>query len=584
MRRMGLGVLLLLLVPLVGRSDGVIVNHQGVVAVNGIRFSGDGLFRFALVRVAGGAYVWTSDGSAVVSPDAPTAAVTLPVINGVYNVRLGMATTTNMTDIPSGVFSQSDDLALRIWFDDNGGHGMHRLTPDLPIDRAPFAVQADSAKRLNIAGTDTAAVFVDGSGNVGIGHTNPSAKLDVVGTTEFNGDVTVHNNLTINDNLTVHDNLIANNNLTIARNLAVNTDTLFVNGLGGKVGIGTTTPEGILEIAGGNDGAAVISGFNTSTLFLKRDEGGFDAALSNQAGAAPFVFYGGGSTTSTDPNSLTELMRVTSSGSVGIGQTDPSAKLDVVGATELNGDVIIGSNSSLTVDTNTLHVNALNNRVGIGTTAPEQRLHVTGTTRINGNLEVRRASDSHNSVDLQVASFPNNYGLVRVRGESGNLVAIMRGNGSASDNGYVGVYNSNSQVKARIEVNSSGQGLVVGDVKNFSMPNPDAPGTDIWYASVEGPEAAAYIRGTAMLENGEAVITLPRHFRAVASEAGTTVQLTPLSADSLGLAAVERTSERIVVRELHNGVGNYEFDWEVKVVRSGFEDYRIIRPVRTSEP
>ncbi|MEE9296556.1 MAG: hypothetical protein V3W34_16555 [Phycisphaerae bacterium] len=57
-----------------------------------------------------------------------------------------------------------------------------------------------------------------------------------------------------------------------------------------------------------------------------------------------------------------------------------------------------------------------------------------------------------------------------------------------------------------------------------------------------------------------------------------TVQLTPRSADSLGLASVERTSARIVVKELHHGVGNYEFDWEVKAVRKGFENYQVVRP------
>jgi hypothetical protein len=40
----------------------------------------------------------------------------------------------------------------------------------------------------------------------------------------------------------------------------------------------------------------------------------------------------------------------------------------------------------------------------------------------------------------------------------------------------------------------------------------------------------------------------------------------------------EKSTERIVVRELMNGKGNYEFDWEVKCIRKSYEDYRVIRP------
>jgi hypothetical protein len=80
------------------------------------------------------------------------------------------------------------------------------------------------------------------------------------------------------------------------------------------------------------------------------------------------------------------------------------------------------------------------------------------------------------------------------------------------------------------------------------------------------------------LINGRAVITLPEHFTAVAVEATMTVQLTPRSADSLGLASVEKSLTGIVVRELFNGTGTYEFDYIVMAVRRGHENYEPIRP------
>jgi len=76
---------------------------------------------------------------------------------------------------------------------------------------------------------------------------------------------------------------------------------------------------------------------------------------------------------------------VDDAGNVGIGETSPSATLDVVGATELNGDVTI--NSNLTVDTDTLFVDGTTGNVGIGTSSPLSKLDVNGTVTAN-NLDV----------------------------------------------------------------------------------------------------------------------------------------------------------------------------------------------------
>ena len=140
------------------------------------------------------------------------------------------------------------------------------------------------------------------------------------------------------------------------------------------------------------------------------------------------------------------------------------------------------------------------------------------------------------------------------------------------------MYDANGNEQAFMLVDTNGTGFVVADVKSFRVPNPDQPETDIVYAAIEGPEAAAYVRGTGRLVDGAATIHLPQHFVSIASNRGMTVQLTPNSSASLGLAVDQKSTERIVVRELMNGKGNYEFDWEVKCIRKGYEDYRVIRP------
>jgi hypothetical protein len=146
------------------------------------------------------------------------------------------------------------------------------------------------------------------------------------------------------------------------------------------------------------------------------------------------------------------------------------------------------------------------------------------------------------------------------------------------DYGAVQVYDDNSEIKAAMYVDTGGDGHIFADIKNFRVTNPRDPRTDICYACVEGPEAAAYVRGTAELVNGAAVVTLPTHFADVAVGEGMTVQLTPRSAQSRGLAVVDQSTEHFDVRELFDGRGTYEFHWEVKAVRQGHENFEVIRP------
>lgn len=146
----------------------------------------------------------------------------------------------------------------------------------------------------------------------------------------------------------------------------------------------------------------------------------------------------------------------------------------------------------------------------------------------------------------------------------------------AGNNGFLQIYDNTNTLKAGIRMNG-GVGEVFGDSKNFRMDHPEDPRKEIWYASLEGPEAAAYVRGTGTLTGGEGEVTFPEHFQLVANAESMTVMLTPLSGQSKGLAVVEKTATGFKVVELLEGEGDYSFDWEVKCVRQGFEDFSIIR-------
>ena len=87
-----------------------------------------------------------------------------------------------------------------------------------------------------------------------------------------------------------------------------------------------------------------------------------------------------------------------------------------------------------------------------------------------------------------------------------------------------------------------------------------------------------YTRGTGHLVNGEAHIQLPDHFRKLASAEGITVLLTPRSRQSRGIIYEDAGPNGFSVYELEDGKGTYDFDWEIKAVRKGFEDYEVSRP------
>jgi len=124
--------------------------------------------------------------------------------------------------------------------------------------------------------------------------------------------------------------------------------------------------------------------------------------------------------------------------------------------------------------------------------------------------------------------------------------------------------------------------LTVTGIKFFAQQHPGDPTKVVTYAALEGPEAGTYVRGTTRLVDGEAVIELPESFRLVTSDAGLTAQVTLLE-DCNGLYVSEKSTTRIVVKELLEGTSNARFDYLVQGVRRGYEDFDPIRAGARSE-
>jgi hypothetical protein len=178
------------------------------------------------------------------------------------------------------------------------------------------------------------------------------------------GDATpqLGGNLDLNSNdITGTGNINVTGTVT-ADGLTVDTDTLYVDATNNRVGIGTDNPSDLLELSGSTAQPAIrftdedVAGLY-HRVFTPTNTGLTISADTGNVAADSFVRF--------DVDG-TEVSRVTSTG------------IDVTGTITADG---------LTVDTDTLHVDATNNRVGIGTTSPAASLTVEAggepTIRLN---------------------------------------------------------------------------------------------------------------------------------------------------------------------------------------------------------
>ncbi|RYD34449.1 MAG: hypothetical protein EOP86_10955 [Verrucomicrobiaceae bacterium] len=120
-----------------------LLNHEGRIAVGTLNFDGTGFFKFALVSGDGSVTHWSNDGTSTAG-NAPAAAVSLPVTQGLYSVLLGDPTVAGMTPLPAEVFEKNADVRLRIWFND-GVHGFELISPDQRLASAPYALTTETA-------------------------------------------------------------------------------------------------------------------------------------------------------------------------------------------------------------------------------------------------------------------------------------------------------------------------------------------------------------------------------------------------------------------------------------------------------
>jgi len=252
-----------------------------------------------------------------------------------------------------------------------------------------------------------------------------------------------------------------------------------------------------------------------------------------------------------------ELLSILENGNVGIGIVDPAAKLHVAGESV---EVKAGIDDS---------------GIGLESRGPVAGVRALATASTGTNYAVYGAtnsSDGYGGYFIGKVSIDVSH----LSGPSGRLALVLNG---SPDNEDIGIDINKSRlyiwnIRDNIRGDLIVRNLEATGTKNFVQPHPTDPTKEIVYVSLEGPEAGTYIRGTAELVDGEAVIELPEHFGLVTSDEGLTVQLTPLGG-WLQLYVVERSPRRLVVREANGKDGR--FDYLVQGVRRGYEGHQVIR-------
>jgi hypothetical protein len=275
---------------------------------------------------------------------------------------------------------------------------------------------------------------ITSTGNLGIGTNSPIFKLDVAGNGRFtgpggvgsNGSVLITGGDTFGHSLYIaslasHKRLAFNNTGSVGNIFAYDyggggVQNLCLQGYGGNVGIGTSTPGSTLNVNGGGS----FSGNNTITqqglhLQWNRSGGGGESWIINQLGLAISETAGIRFGKSNASNVVTEQMRITESGSVGIGTASPQATLHVngglqLGTADVNGFHFAVGSGALNAYSGTWGAGTTRwcsdsrGNFGIGTLSPTAKLHVDGTARSSRLQVVGTAASFTASPKLELFS------------------------------------------------------------------------------------------------------------------------------------------------------------------------------------
>jgi len=200
---------------------------------------------------------------------------------------------------------------------------------------------------LTLSTENAERMRIDSAGNMGIGTSSPSAKLQVESNASEVNSVKFHNTSATGYGMYSKGGSGSRYIMKIADK---DSNSKFIIDGSGNVGIGTTSPSGQLHIKN-------TSGTGGFTLTRTTAETTPTINISTDSTKTVIANWGAGLAFSTAATSGTPSQRmiIDSSGNVGIGTTSPSSKLDVAGNVNVTGSVTcdsVASSGALTLGEN----------------------------------------------------------------------------------------------------------------------------------------------------------------------------------------------------------------------------------------
>jgi len=457
---------------------------------------------FAIYRAAtGGTALWSETQNNVT------------VLNGIFNVLLG-----SVTPIPNAVFKNGGDLFLEIRV---GSTPLSKRVQMASVAYAIKATLADTARYAITAGgnggnrnsLDAAdgdpkdAVFVDNDGDVGIGTTNPVAKLHIGGTAGVDGirfpDGTLQTTAATGTGggLTLPYSSTSPSNSTLF--------SLISTGLGpvGTFEIQNPNSNNIALVARTNGLSAALRAVTTGS----NSAGAFEIANPSNSFATLFAQTNGtgraGLFLIDNPSNSLHVLHANTNGLGGAGyfgiNNTNNTDAALAATTNGRGPALKGEATGSGYAGDFQGRVYVNGNVGIGTTNPTAKLHIGGTAGVDGirfpdgTLQTSAALgtfrlpypgiSSDNSTLFSITSTGlGQAGQFEINNGSNSSTALFaKTNGSGEAGGFVINNPNNNSVALYAETNG------LNNAGNFEIIN-TANNTSAVYAASNGIGTAVY--------------------------------------------------------------------------------------------